>query len=151
MTFIATGQSAMNAFTVMLERHPLIFFHLVTAFGALIIGLVLLTRRKGTADHRWLGWTWVALMASTAVAAAFIRDYRMPNLFGFTPIHGFVLLVAYQLPRGIWFIRRGNIGGHRATMQGLFKGACVIAFVFTLLPGRFLGTLLWKNALGVMA
>ena len=141
----------MNAFTTLIDRHPLIAFHLVTAFAALLIGVFLLSRRKGTDSHRWLGWSWVALMVATSVAAAFIRDYRLPNLWGFTPIHGFVLLVAWQLPRGIWFIRRGNVAAHRQTMQGLFKGACVIAFVFTLLPGRFLGTLLWRDLLGVMA
>jgi uncharacterized membrane protein len=32
-------------------------------------------------------------------------------------------------------------------MQGLFWGACVIAGVFTLLPGRFLGSVLWKNVM----
>jgi len=141
----------MTAFNALLERHPLVFFHLVTAFAALVLGAVLLTRRKGTTDHRVLGWAWVALMAATAIASVFIRDYKMPNLFGFTPIHGFVLLVAVMLPRGIWYIRQGNVAAHRKTMQGLFRGACVIAFVFTLLPGRFLGTLLWKDLLGVMA
>jgi len=141
----------MNAFALLLERHPLIFFHLVTAFAALLIGTMLMTRRKGTVNHRVLGWAWVVLMAATATASAFIRDYRMPNLFGFTPIHLFVLLVAWHLPRGVWFIRRGNVAAHQATMRGLFKGACLLAFVFTLLPGRFLGTLLWKDTLGVMA
>lgn len=150
MGSIAHGPAAMTSFTLLLERHPLVFFHLVTAFAALLTGLALMARRKGTDDHRWLGWTWVALMTATAVASAFIRDYRMPNLAGFTPIHGFVLLVAWQLPRGIWFIRRGDVTRHRRTMRGLFTGACVIAFVFTLLPGRFLGTLLWKHTLGVM-
>lgn len=141
----------MTAFTALLDRHPLIFFHLVTAFAALVIGLVLMTRRKGTVNHRVLGWAWVVLMAATATAAAFIRDYGMLNLFGFTPIHLFVLLVAWHLPRGVWFIRRGNVAAHQATMRGLFRGACLLAFVLTLLPGRFLGTLLWKHTLGVMA
>lgn len=141
----------MTAFTALLDRHPLIFFHLVTAFAALVIGLVLMTRRKGTVNHRVLGWTWVVLMAATATASAFIRDYGMLNVFGFTPIHLFVLLVAWHLPRGVWFIRRGNVAAHEATMRGLFRGACLLAFVFTLLPGRFLGTLLWKHTLGVMA
>ncbi len=141
----------MNAFSRLLADHPLIFFHLVTAFSALLIGLVVMLRRKGTFSHRVLGWTWVALIASTAVASAFIRDYGMPNLAGFTPIHGFTVLVAVMLPRGIWYIRRGNVAAHRQTMRGLFGGACVIAGVFTLLPGRFLGGLLWKQWLGVVA
>ncbi len=141
----------MNAFAVLLERHPQVFLHLVTAFAALLIGLVLMTRRKGTAHHRVLGWAWVVLMTVTATASVFIRDYRMPNLHGFTPIHVFVLFVAWHLPRGIWFIRRGQVAAHRAAMRSLFLGACLVAFVFTLLPGRFLGTLLWRQTLGLGA
>ena len=141
----------MQSLELLFQRHPLVFFHLATALASLLIGIVILSRRKGTTSHRWLGWSWVVLMASTAVASAFIRDYGMPNLAGFTPIHGFTLLVLYMLPRGIWYIRRGNVVGHRKTMKGLYVGACVVAGIFTLLPGRFLGGLLWKQWLGVVA
>ena len=140
-----------QTFSQLLQRHPVVFFHLVTAFAALVLGLVVLLRPKGTTSHRVLGWTWVVLMGSTAVASAFIRDYHLPNLFGFTPIHAFTVLVAVQLPRGIWLIRHGNVADHRKTMRGLYIGACVIAGIFTLLPGRFLGTLLWKNLAGLTA
>ena len=140
-----------TAFTQMLERHPLVFFHLVTAFAALLLGSVILIRRKGNSSHRALGWIWVALMGSTALATAFIRDYQLPNIAGFTPIHAFTVLVAVGLPRGIWHIRHGNLAGHRRQMKGLFIGGCVLAGVFTLLPGRFLGSLLWQQLLGVMA
>jgi len=139
----------MDAFTRLLEHHPLVFFHLATAFAALAIGIVVTSRRKGTFDHKVLGWTWVALMGATALASAFIRDYAMPNLAGFTPIHVFTATVAVLLPRGIVQIRRGNVAGHRKTMRGLFYGACVLAGVFTLLPGRFLGQLLWTQGLGL--
>jgi uncharacterized membrane protein len=61
------------------QRHPLIFFHLVTALSALLLGVFMLWRRKGTANHRLWGWTWVALMGSTALATVFIRDYRLPG------------------------------------------------------------------------
>ena len=135
----------------LLTRHPIIFFHLVTAFAALLLGGVLLWRRKGTTSHRALGWNRVLLMGSTALASAFIRDYQLPNLAGFTPIHGFTLLVAMKLPQGIWQVRHGNIAGHRKSMRSLYIGACVLAGVFTLLPGRFLGNLLWRQTLGMMA
>lgn len=143
----------MNTWTLaqLLERHPLIFFHLVTAVGALIIGGMLLLGRKGTVHHKRLGWVWVLLMASTTVASGFIRDYEGLNIAGITPIHGFTMLVAVTLPRGVWYVRRGNLEGHRKTMRGLYFGACVIAGVFTLLPGRFLGGLLWRDWLGVVA
>ncbi|MBL8330838.1 MAG: DUF2306 domain-containing protein [Rubrivivax sp.] len=141
----------MDAFNRLLHQHPLIFFHLITAAAALVLGIVLMLRRKGTGSHRWLGWSWVLLMGTTTVLSAFIRDYGMPNIAGFTPIHAFTVLVAVQLPRGVWYIRRGNVQGHRQTMRGLFFGACVVAGIFTLLPGRFLGSLLWRDALGLMA
>lgn len=135
--------------TRLLHQHPLVFFHLVTALAALLLGIALLARRKGTRGHRVLGWTWVALMGSTALASAFIHDYRLPNLFGYTPIHAFTVLVAVMLPRGVWLIRQGNVSGHRKTMRSLFIGACVLAGLFTLLPGRFLGRLLWQQVLAL--
>lgn len=141
----------MNPFLGLLERHPVVFIHLVTALAALLLGIVMLSRRKGTTSHRALGYLWVALMASTALATVFIRDYRMPNIAGFTPIHLFTVLVAVSLPRAIWQVRHGNVAGHRSTMRGMFIGGCVLAGVFTLLPGRFLGNLVWKNLAAVMA
>jgi uncharacterized membrane protein len=138
-------------FALLLQRHPLVFFHLITAFAALLLGGVILWRRKGTGSHRALGWVWVALMGSTTLASAFIRDYGMPNLAGFTPIHILTVLVAIGLPRGIWLIRSGNVAGHRRQMRDMYIGACVVAGIFTLLPGRFLGTLLWQGVAGAIA
>jgi uncharacterized membrane protein len=85
-----------------------------------------------------------------AASSALIRDTQLPNLFGFTPIHAFTALVAVGLPRAIWQVRHGNVVGHRRTMKGLFIGGCVVAGLFTLLPGRFLGHLLWHGALGLV-
>lgn len=133
----------MTAFASLMQRHPLIFFHLVTAIAALLLGAVILYGRKGTWNHRTLGWMWVTLMTGTVLSSAFIRDYRLPNLYGFTPIHGFTLYVAVMLPRALRFVRAGNIVGHRKTMRGIYFGGCVVAGIFTLLPGRFLGSLLW--------
>jgi uncharacterized membrane protein len=141
----------MNPMFALLNRHPLIFFHLVTAAAALLLGLVLLRRRKGTWSHRTLGWIWVLLMGSAALASAFIRDYRLPNLFGYTPIHLLTLAVAVLLPLAVVYIRRGNLRGHRKTMTGLYIGACIVAGLFTLLPGRFLGSLLWGTPMTGMA
>ena len=140
--------NAATSFADLLQRHPLIFFHLVTAIGALLIGTVVMLRRKGTAGHRAWGWAWVVLMGSTAVASAFIRDVHLPNIAGITPIHAFTALVAINLPRGIWFIRHGNVAAHRQAMRGIYIGGCLVAGLFTLLPGRFLGRLLWP-ALGL--
>lgn len=139
----------MTAFTDLLHRHPLVFFHLVTAVSALVIGTVVMLRRKGTGSHRAWGWTWVGAMGATTVASAFIRDYGMPNIAGITPIHFFTVFVAVNLPRGIWYIRQGHVQAHRKTMRGMYIGGCAVAGVFTLLPGRFLGRQLWQ-AVGLL-
>ena len=142
---------ASQFFTHLLATHPVVFFHLVTALAALLLGGLVLARRKGTGSHKALGWAWVLMMGSTALASAFIRDYQMPNLYGFTPIHAFTLLTAWMLPQGIRQIRQGNLAGHRKTLRGLYIGACLLAGIFTLLPGRFLGNLLWQQTLGMIA
>ena len=141
--------TASTSFADLLQRHPLIFVHLVTALGALAIGSLVMLRRKGTGSHRTWGWAWVRLMGSTALASAFIRDYRVSNIAGITPIHVFTAFVAFNLPRGIWFIRQGNVVAHRQTMRGLYIGGCIVAGIFTLLPGRFLGRQLWQ-AVGLL-
>ena len=48
------------------------------------------------------------------------------------------------------FLLRGNINGHRKTMQRLYLGACLVAGGFTLLPSRYLGQLLWGEWLGLL-
>jgi len=135
----------MDSFIRLFERHPLIFLHLACAVLAVALGAVMLARRKGTTSHRALGWTWVTLMGSATVSSAFIRDTGMPNIAGFTPIHGLTLLVAVTLPRAVWFARTHQIARHRKAMRGLYIGGCVIAGLFTLLPMRFLGRVLWGN------
>lgn len=141
----------MDALWTLLHRHPLIFFHLASAVGALLVGALVLARRKGTLGHRALGWGWVVLMAGATLSSAFIRDHRLPNVAGFTPIHALTLTVAVLLPTAIVYIRRGNVAGHRKTMQGLYLGGCIVAGIFTLLPGRFLGSLLWGTPLAGVA
>lgn len=145
-----TRMDILHRLGFLLDRHPVVFAHLLMALGALLLGAVVLSGRKGNTLHRSLGWTWVVLMAGVTVTGAFIRDYNLPNLFGFTPIHLFVVFVAWQLPRAVMYARRGEIEGHRKTMRGLYMGGCVVAGAFTLLPGRFLGSMLWRQ-LGVMS
>jgi len=131
--------SAMNSFARLLAQHPLVFVHLVGALAALALGAALLWRRKGTSSHRALGWAWVAAMGTAAASSAFIRSHGTLSVAGFSPIHLFTVLVLTQLPRGIWYARQGRIEAHRKTMRGLYIGGCVVAGLFTLLPGRFLG------------
>jgi uncharacterized membrane protein len=78
-------------------------------------------------------------MTITAVSAIFIQGFEgssMPTLFGFSPIHLFVILTLYSVPKAIIEIRRDNVQAHASTVKGLYFGGMVIAGLFTFLPGR---------------
>ena len=130
-----------------MQLTPLIAVHMSAALGALATGPVALWARKGRAQrprlHRAFGYAWVTLIIVTAVSALFIRDFSLPNLAGYTPIHLLIPVALAALFGAFWFLARGNIAGHSMIMQNLYLGACVVAGGFTLLPGRYLGQLLW--------
>ena len=120
-----------------------VLVHLAAAVSALLLGIVMLMRRKGTASHKALGRTWVALMLTVALSSLWI-----PRFLHFTWIHSFTLLTLVSIPLAIYRIRTGDVEGHARTMKGLFIGGLVIAGIFTLIPGRMLGNLLWRATLG---
>ena len=140
----------MNPFARLWQDHPLIVVHLAAALMAIVVGTVQMVRAKGTSSHRAIGWGFVALLGATALTSVFIRDRQLPNIGGYTPIHIFTAVALVALPLGVWHARRGNLKAHRGTMSRLFYGACITAGIFTLVPGRFLGDLVWKHWLGVL-
>src|SRR5258708_36544317 len=138
----------MRAILVALERErtmsiaipTTVLIHLAAAVSALLLGIVMLARRKGTASHKALGRVWAALMLTVAVSSLWI-----PRFLHFTWIHSFTLLTLVALPRAIYRIRTGNVNGHARAMKGLFIGGLGIAGIFAFAPGRFLGDLLWRG------
>jgi uncharacterized membrane protein len=141
----------MDTLLRLLDQRPLIFVHMVAAIATLLLGAALLARRTGTPSHRALGWTWVLLMATVVVTSVFMRDYRLPNLAGYTPIHLLTVYVALLLPRAVLFARRGEVARHRVAMRRLYIGGCVVAGLFTFVPGRFFGSLLMHQLSALMA
>lgn len=137
-----------------MQMTPIIAVHLTAALGAVAIGPVALWARLGRSQrprlHRAFGYAWVTLMLMTALSAIFIRDFRLPNIAGYTPIHLLVPFSLFSLFGAFWYLARGNIVAHRKIMQQLYLGACVIAGAFTLLPGRYLGQLVWGQWLGLL-
>lgn len=132
---------------------PVIAIHMTAALSALLIGPIALWARKGRTQrprlHRAFGYAWVTLMVVTAISALFIREHRLPNIAGFSPIHLLIPVTLAMLFVAFYFLAHGNIAGHRKTMQRLYFGACVVAGGFTLLPGRYLGNLVW-GGLGLL-
>lgn len=136
-----------------MDMSPVIAVHLSAVGTATLLGPVALWARRARQQHprlhRAFGYAWVTLMLAAAASAAFIRDFKLPNIKGYTLIHLLIPVVIGMLVLAFWFLARGNIRGHRLTMQGLYIGACLIAGSLTLLPNRYLGKLLW-GSLGLM-
>ncbi len=137
-----------------MQLTPTIAIHLTAALGALLLGPVAIWARKGAVKrpqlHRAFGYAWVTLMLVTAISALFIRDFRLPNVGGYTLIHLFVPYVLFGLVGAFWYLARKNIAAHQKTMVQMYLGACVGAGAFTLLPSRYLGQLVWGQWLGLI-
>jgi uncharacterized membrane protein len=110
--------------------------HAYAALAAFALGAVQLARVKGTAQHRALGYTWVALMLIVAISSFWIQDMRVWGPW--SPIHLLAILVLLMLPLAVYFARIQRVRGHKLTMLGLFAGALVVAGVFTFVPGRLM-------------
>ncbi len=129
---------AMN-FAPLLAAPPAIHVHLAATLAALALGMAMLVRRKGTVWHKRLGWLWVLLMLTAAVSS-----FRITGVSGsFSPIHALSLLVLILVPAAVIAIRRGKVATHRKAMISLFIGALIIPGLFTLLPARLLGGLVF--------
>lgn len=126
--------------------------HLTAALGALVLGPVAIWARRAATQrpllHRWAGFFWVFLMVVAATSALFIRDFKLPNIAGYTPIHLLVPVTFGGLFFAFRLLYRRNIAGHAKAIQNLYWQACVGAGVFTLLPSRYLGQLVWGHWLG---
>jgi uncharacterized membrane protein len=115
--------------------------HLATVLPALVLGLIVLSRRKGGPTHRMLGAIWMAMMVATSLASFWIRD-ESGSLSG---IHLFSVGTLVAIPMAIWRARARDIAAHRQIMIGLYVGL-VVAGIFALDPqrvaGRFVANLL---------
>ena len=135
-----------------MQMTPTIAIHMSAAITAVVLGPFALWARLGRITrprlHRAFGYAWVTCMIAAALSAVFIRDFRPPNIAGFTPIHLLIPLTFFSLYQAFKFLHAGNLQGHRKSMQWLYFSACLVAGAFTLLPGRYLGHLIWSDWLG---
>ncbi len=126
---------------------PIIASHMTFALSAVAIGpFALWTRLGATVRPRWhraFGYAWTTCMLGAAVTGLFIRDYNLPNIAGFTPIHILIPVTFFSLWRAFSYLSQGKIRRHKLTMQWTYGMACVGAGVFTQLPVRYLGQMLW--------
>lgn len=121
--------------------------HVATVLPAAVLGAVLLARRKGTPAHRFFGKIWLVLMVATSFSTFFIHGLRT---FGdFSPIH---LLSVYVIAGSVLAIRsarRRDLSAHRAHVAGMYFGGIVVAGLFTLVPRRVMGAMIFDGAPGL--
>ncbi|RED17141.1 DUF2306 domain-containing protein [Parasphingopyxis lamellibrachiae] len=110
-----------------------VVIHLATVVPAVPLGGYVLLRRKGDSLHRILGRVWVVLMLVTAISSFWLS---------LSFIHIFSVLVLVSVPLSLWRISKGDVVGHRRSMEGMYIGL-VVAGAFAFIPGRLLGTLLF--------
>jgi len=123
----------------LLAAQPLaIKLHLTAALTALVIGVALMTRLKGTGLHKTLGWTWVVAMGVTAVSSLFIRQLNQGHFSFIHLLSGWTIV---GLPGAVYAIKRGRVATHRRAMTGMFVGGLLLAGLFAFIPGRLLWTL----------
>lgn len=126
----------------LLAAQPLaIKIHLAAAITALLIGVALMMRVKGTGLHKTLGWTWVIAMGVTAVSSLFIRQLNHGHFSFIHLLSGWTIV---GLPGAVYAIKRGKVATHRKAMTGMFVGGLLLAGLFAFIPGR----LLWAMVLG---
>jgi uncharacterized membrane protein len=131
-----------------MQMSPVIAVHMTASLIALALGPVAIWARLGKTKrpwiHRAMGYAWVSMMILSAVAAIFIRDYSLPNVYGYTPIHLLIPYTVFCLVYAFRTLAMKEIEKHRKAMIRLYLGACIGAGVFTLLPGRYLGGIVWS-------
>jgi uncharacterized membrane protein len=110
-------------------RQGAVLAHLVSVMLALPLGISQLVLPKGTLRHRTVGYIWLGLMTFTALVS---------------PIHLFSVLTLVFVPVIAIRARRGEVAKHRGAVLGVIIGGLVIAGLFTFLPHRALGVLVFR-------
>ena len=123
-----------------LEAKP-IPSHAITALVAVIIGAIQLLSAKGTRQHQVLGYLWVSMMVYVSISSFFISEIQLWGAF--SPIHLLSAWTVVTLCTGIYFARTGNIKAHQLNMQLLYGLALILTGLFTLLPNRVMGQMLF--------
>ena len=124
--------------------NAVILTHTVAALAAIALGAAMFLARKGTLLHRVAGRSWVALMLLVAFSSFWIKSSG-----NFSWIHLLSVAVPILLAAGVYFAIRRNPARHQRLMIGVYAIGLGVAGMFTLLPNRLLGHMLWTS-LGVI-
>ena len=122
----------------------LMFTHLFTVLPAFVLGTISLILKKGTQLHKTIGQVYMLLMLFTAFVTLFMPAAVGVTLFNhFGWIHLFSFLTIYTVPTAYIAIKKGNVKAHKRKMILLYFGALIVAGAFTLMPGRYLHSVIF--------
>ena len=82
-------------------------------------------------------------MLIMGVALTSFWSHTIDHFKGFSLIHLLSIVTLVGVPLGISAARQGRIGYHKKAMTQIFVYALVVAGLFTLLPGRIIGQILF--------
>jgi uncharacterized membrane protein len=132
LAFPIHQEDAMQSWT------PIIVTHTAIAVAAMGLGAFAFTRQKGSPIHKLSGRIWVALMIAVAGTSYWIRSTGT-----FSWIHGLSIAAVVSLAIAVFLARKKKIRAHQGWMLGIYFGALVLTGLFTLMPGRLIGRMLW--------
>ena len=123
-----------------LLSHPLGLVHTIAALAAIVLGALVVFNRKGTRQHRCMGFGYLAMMLTLNGTA--LLDYELYGHFG--PFHWMVLASLVTIVMGfvpVWRKSPGWIYRHANYMVGSFVGlsAAAVAEVASRIPGWSFG------------
>ena len=116
----------------------IIGIHAVLASLALFLGARQLASKKGTRQHKVIGWIWVVMMVVVSLSSFEIRELNPDGTMSW--IHVLSIVTLASLVIALLAIKNGRRSLHQHVMIGTFLGL-VIAGAFTLMPGRLLHTM----------
>jgi uncharacterized membrane protein len=90
-----------------------------------------------------LGYIWVTLMMYVSVSSFFISELQVWGVY--SPIHLLSGWTILTLCTGVYFARVGNMKFHQLNMQMLYVLALILTGLFTLLPNRVMGQMLFGS------
>jgi uncharacterized membrane protein len=117
--------------------------HAGAAVVALGLGPWVIFRNRRDLLHKIGGYIWVMAMACAAISSFWIQQIQI--IGPFSPIHGLALYTLWSLYRGVSYAIARNIVAHQLTFRALYLQGLVLAGLFTLLPGRTLSDMFFKQ------